>query len=165
MKRHSRLLTVRGACIVVAAATAAVVLAIADPATAAWMPPCLWRSATGWLCPGCGSARAVHALLHGDLNAALQFNPLAIATLPFATVDVVNRIRGRGPASTRQYIAVSDDFGRTWRTELSNVTTQKPDATVITHPFAMVDPRHPEMLLAATFERPLPGGCVIEHAP
>lgn len=65
-------------------------------------------------------------------------------------------IRGRGPAAVHQYIAVSDDFGRTWRTELSNISVQSPHSTLITHPFAMVDPRNPDRLLAATFERPLP---------
>jgi hypothetical protein len=73
-------------------------------------------------------------------------------------------IRGRGPASTRQYIAVSDDLGRTWRTELSNLTAQKPDATVLTHPFAMVNPHHPDLLVAATFERPLPGVATLWRA-
>jgi hypothetical protein len=65
-------------------------------------------------------------------------------------------IRGRGPATVRQYIAVSDDFGRTWRTELSNITTRNPHGTLITHPFAMVNPHNPAELLNITFERPLP---------
>ena len=65
-------------------------------------------------------------------------------------------IRGRGPATVRQYIAVSDDFGQTWRTELSPISVQNPHSTLITHPFAMVNPHDPAELLAATFERPLP---------
>ena len=65
-------------------------------------------------------------------------------------------IRGRGPAKTRQFIAISDDFGHTWRTELSNVTVRDPASTAITHPFAMVNPSNPSELLAVTFERPLP---------
>lgn len=65
-------------------------------------------------------------------------------------------IRGRGPAAVRQYIAVSDDWGQTWQTELSNLTPRGAHATLITHPFAMVDPHNPSKLLAATIERPLP---------
>ena len=65
-------------------------------------------------------------------------------------------IRGRGPAAVHQYIAVSDDLGATWRTELSNISVKSPHSTLITHPFAMVDPRDSSRLLAATFERPLP---------
>jgi hypothetical protein len=65
-------------------------------------------------------------------------------------------IRGRGPASTRQFIAVSDDFARTWRTELSNITPRDPKASLLTHPFAMVNPHKPDELLNITFSRPLP---------
>ena len=38
--------------------------------------PCLFRLATGWLCPGCGNSRAVLALLRLDITAALQYNML-----------------------------------------------------------------------------------------
>lgn len=65
-------------------------------------------------------------------------------------------IRGRGPATVHQYIAVSDDFGETWQTELSDIAPQADHATLITHPFAMVNPHDPSRLLAATIERPLP---------
>jgi hypothetical protein len=65
-------------------------------------------------------------------------------------------IRGRGPASARQFIAVSDDDGVTWQTDLSNLTARNAHTTVITHPFAMVDPHDPTSLLAVTIERPLP---------
>ena len=30
-----------------------------------WMPKCVFHALTGWDCPGCGSQRAIHALLHG----------------------------------------------------------------------------------------------------
>lgn len=57
-------------------------VAFADPATSSFFPPCLWRAATGWLCPGCGSARALHALVHGRVIDALVFNPLTVAAIP-----------------------------------------------------------------------------------
>jgi hypothetical protein len=78
----------------VAAAAVLLTLAIVDPATAAWMPPCMWRVMTGWLCPGCGSARALHALLHADIAAAFSFNPLVVAFAPIAAVDAVCRLGG-----------------------------------------------------------------------
>jgi hypothetical protein len=65
-------------------------------------------------------------------------------------------IRGRGPATVHQYIAVSDNFGQTWQTELSNLRTRNPHSTLITHPFAMVHPRDPATIVAATIERPQP---------
>ncbi len=41
--------------------------------------PCPFRALTGWYCPGCGAARAVHAYLHLHVWQAFLFNPL----LPF----------------------------------------------------------------------------------
>ena len=66
-------------------------------------------------------------------------------------------IRGRGPANTRQFISVSDDWGQTWKTELSNIEPVNEHTRGLAHPFAMVDPHDPDRLLAITFERPMPG--------
>ncbi|MES2696883.1 MAG: sialidase family protein [Verrucomicrobiota bacterium] len=66
-------------------------------------------------------------------------------------------IRGRGPANARQFISVSDDWGQTWKTELSNITAVGKHANNLAHPFAMVNPHAPDELLAITFERPAPG--------
>ena len=45
-------------------------------------PPCLFKTATGLDCIGCGVTRALHALAHGDLMRALEMNPLAVFVLP-----------------------------------------------------------------------------------
>jgi len=45
-------------------------------------PPCVFHAVTGLYCPGCGSLRALHQLLHGHLLAALDFNPLMVLMLP-----------------------------------------------------------------------------------
>jgi hypothetical protein len=66
-------------------------------------------------------------------------------------------IRGRGPAAARQFLSVSDDWGKTWSTELSNISAVNPRTTGLAHPFAIVNPHNPDELLAITFERPLPG--------
>lgn len=39
---------------------------------------------TGLLCPGCGTLRAWHQLLHGHLFAAMHLNILAVLSLPVA---------------------------------------------------------------------------------
>jgi hypothetical protein len=54
-----------------------------DPARSAFYPPCPFHALTGLYCPGCGSLRALHQLLHGDWVIAFGLNPLAIVSLPF----------------------------------------------------------------------------------
>jgi hypothetical protein len=61
--------------------TAVVLLAAFDPATTWWFPSCPFHALTGWLCPLCGSLRAVHALLLGAPARAVALNPLAIGGL------------------------------------------------------------------------------------
>lgn len=46
-------------------------------------PPCIFYEATGLLCPGCGTGRAVIALLHLDLYAAFRYNHLFLVFSPF----------------------------------------------------------------------------------
>jgi hypothetical protein len=64
----------------------AVVVYYVEPAEAAWLPRCPLHWLTGWHCPGCGSTRAAHALLHGDLRAALGYNALVVGGAPLAAV-------------------------------------------------------------------------------
>jgi len=66
-------------------------------------------------------------------------------------------IRGQHPSQTSQFLAVSDDFGETWYTGLSNISAQSGHTNTIAHPFAMVNPKNSSELLAITAERPLPG--------
>ena len=62
---------------------AIVALDLFDPATSGLFPPCPLRYLTGWYCPGCGSLRAMHQLLQGNLRAAWALNPLTVLLLPF----------------------------------------------------------------------------------
>src|SRR5690554_8210264 len=43
---------------------------------------------TGFYCPGCGSQRAIHLLLHGDIIGAFRFNPLMVLTIPIMVYGV-----------------------------------------------------------------------------
>ncbi len=54
----------------------------ADPEQSTNLPKCIFHSTTGFHCPGCGSSRAVHQLLHGRPDLALAYNPLATLLLP-----------------------------------------------------------------------------------
>jgi hypothetical protein len=66
----------------VLAVLAGVVLFCFDPSRSAFYPVCLFHKTTGLLCPGCGSLRALHELLHGHLATAWRFNPLLVGSLP-----------------------------------------------------------------------------------
>jgi len=58
-------------------------------------PPCLFHWATGLNCPGCGTLRCLHALLHGNLMTALRCNALTVAVLcGFAWAGAATAFRG-----------------------------------------------------------------------
>ncbi len=62
-----------------------------DPVSSRFYPVCVFHQLTGWFCPGCGSARALHALAHGHLAAALRFNPLTVLSTPFVATALMRR--------------------------------------------------------------------------
>lgn len=44
---------------------------------------------TGLDCPGCGSQRAVHELLHGHIQSAFYLNPLFVVSLPYVFAAIL----------------------------------------------------------------------------
>lgn len=54
------------------------------------LPPCSFHALTGLYCPGCGSTRALHALLHGDVTQAMAMNPLLVIALPLLALMACN---------------------------------------------------------------------------
>jgi hypothetical protein len=81
-------------------ALAAGVLRIFNPATAWFFPPCPFRALTGYLCPGCGTLRALHEILNGHLAAAFRLNPLMMLLLPYVgysgASSALETVFGRG---------------------------------------------------------------------
>jgi hypothetical protein len=73
----------------VASMVALSVLFFFDPAISLLFPPCPIHCLTGLYCPGCGSLRALHLLLHGNLMGALKMNALLVASLPFIALLVI----------------------------------------------------------------------------
>jgi hypothetical protein len=51
------------------------------PDEVSFYPPCLVHKVSGWHCPGCGSARALHAVASARFTAAFSYNALAIIFL------------------------------------------------------------------------------------
>lgn len=54
------------------------VVAVLVPEIRRLVPPCGFRSLTGLYCAGCGTGRAMAALVQGDLLAALRANAFAV---------------------------------------------------------------------------------------
>lgn len=52
-----------------------------DPAKNSLFLSCPLKSVTGYDCPGCGSQRAFHALLHFRFGEAFRYNPLFVVGL------------------------------------------------------------------------------------
>jgi hypothetical protein len=77
---------------------ALVVLFLFDPRSTSWYPPCIFHKLTGLDCPGCGSSRGLHCLLHGDLGRAADHNVLLFLALPLLASGFYYRLTGRGSA-------------------------------------------------------------------
>jgi hypothetical protein len=87
----------RRAALAGAALAAALALLYAlDPASAGFVL-CPVRAFSGLACPGCGSLRGVHDLLHGDWRAALGHNAILPMTLPLLAWLAGCWIAGRRP--------------------------------------------------------------------
>lgn len=63
-----------------------------DPVQFNFYPPCPFHAVTGFYCPGCGSLRATHQLLCGNLSTALRLNPLLVLSLPFLGYTLVRYV-------------------------------------------------------------------------
>jgi hypothetical protein len=60
---------------------------------------CLFSSATGFPCIGCGGTRAAFALLHGDIAESFHFHPLLIpAVILFGTYFALLLFKGKASA-------------------------------------------------------------------
>ena len=109
----------------------AFVLHIADPSEATSFPTCPFYAATGLYCPGCGTLRCLHALLHLDLRSALDYNALTVLFVPILITAWLSlgltAVRGREPPrmwSTPRWTgwAVGIAFGMFWL--LRNLPTE-----------------------------------------
>lgn len=106
----------RRARIAIAATGATLLLAglvVRDPNTAGFYPACPFRALSGLDCPGCGSLRALHALLHGDVAAAFGFNLLLVVGLLLTVVLFIRAAPRRADSRAVTQPAIPDAV-RTW---------------------------------------------------
>jgi hypothetical protein len=98
--------------IILAVAVGGVVLLhLYNPATTRIFPPCMLHSLTGLYCPGCGSLRAIHYLLHGQFAAALRMNPLLVLSGPAILVISLSRRIRHHPATPIVAVVVVVTYG------------------------------------------------------
>ena len=69
--------------LVVSSIIVACMIYIFDPMQSEWYPKCLFLKLTGFQCPGCGTGRAIYALLHGEFTKALILNPFLFFSQPY----------------------------------------------------------------------------------
>lgn len=71
----------------------ATVYLLFDPSRVGWFPRCPFRMLTGYMCPGCGSQRAFHNLLNGDIIAAWHCNPAVIIAIPILIILLIAEVQ------------------------------------------------------------------------
>lgn len=64
------------------AAAVAGYVAVVNPDVPGHYPTCPFYALTGYYCPGCGSLRAIHALVHGEVGQAFGYNMLSMSMVP-----------------------------------------------------------------------------------
>jgi hypothetical protein len=67
------------------------------PSSSRFYPRCAFHALTGLDCPGCGSTRALHELLHGHVGAAFRLNPLLFALMIAGAFAMPSLMRGETP--------------------------------------------------------------------
>ena len=78
-------------------AVGAWVLYTFPPTAYAFYPRCPVRLLTGLECPGCGTTRALHHLLHGRIDDAFRLNPMLFVLVAVALCALPAVLRGRSP--------------------------------------------------------------------
>jgi hypothetical protein len=55
-------------------------------------PKCIFYKYTGFLCPGCGSQRAIHCLLNFNILSAIKQNILVVLFIPYLTLSILTKL-------------------------------------------------------------------------
>lgn len=49
-------------------------------------PKCMFYQLTGFKCPGCGTQRALHELMHLNFAGVIKYNPILLLGLPYVVL-------------------------------------------------------------------------------
>jgi hypothetical protein len=77
-----------GIAIAIAALVVLFIFYTLNPIEIPFFPRCPFLLLTGYECPGCGSQRAIHSLLHFDFKAAFHYNALMVPAIPYILVGI-----------------------------------------------------------------------------
>ena len=72
--------------IIVAVALSGAYMFFFNPVDVGWLPICPFFALTGLRCPGCGTMRGIHCLLHLEISEAWKMNPFLIIAFPLIGV-------------------------------------------------------------------------------
>jgi hypothetical protein len=79
----------------------ATILFLFNPEQVSFYPRCPFNWLTGYKCPGCGSLRGIHALLHGDFARAWELNAALFFALPAILFFALSRWYPAGSIADR----------------------------------------------------------------
>ncbi len=120
------------------------------PADWPFYPRCMFHQITGCLCPGCGSLRAIHLLLHGQFQAAIQANALLLGSL-LAMPLIASWLAWRAhPAFNRFLMQTGNGFGPPERGSTSSACESSRKSRTILKPDSWLASklrRHPNAAL------------------
>lgn len=82
-----------------------------QPGRSGIFPACPFHTLTGLNCPGCGTTRGLHQLLHGHLVAAFELNPLTMLLLPILGYSLIAYTRSAITGHPLPQLSLSPKFG------------------------------------------------------
>lgn len=74
-----------------------------NPETQPIFPKCPFFVLTGYECPGCGTQRAIHQLLHLNIGAALKLNAFMVLAIPYVLLGVYMEYFGGKQRNVKLY--------------------------------------------------------------
>ena len=88
-----------------AAVAGLVVVGVIDPNVSGHFPTCLLLELTGTYCVGCGTLRALHALVHLDFLGFAHMNPALVVVLPYLALSWASWVRRTVTGRPRTWLA------------------------------------------------------------